>query len=92
MLLLAQCMNFVSTYYKKSHEGLTCEDWEPCSAAQEIFNEYFLRAVKSEVFRTMLSNLKSFSLLLNSAKSGHKRDGKTIVSLGSVMWQEDVVP
>lgn len=35
---------------------------------------------------------RSFSLVLTPDINGNKRDGKTIVSLGSVLYGEDVVP
>nr|XP_042904816.1 RNA polymerase II-associated protein 1 isoform X2 [Parasteatoda tepidariorum] len=92
LTLLASAMNFVSMYYKKSHKGLICDDWMPCSAVKDMFNNFLLPCLHSKVFKNLLDQIESCSLLLSTYESGNKRDGKTLVSLGSVLWEGDVVP
>ncbi|KAF8794743.1 RNA polymerase II-associated protein 1 like protein [Argiope bruennichi] len=92
MLLLSTCMNFISTCYEKLHNELICKAWKPCSETKEVFNSYLLPCIKSKMFKRLLENLRSCSILLNSSQSGNKRDSKTLISLGSILWKEDVVP
>ncbi|CAL1289411.1 unnamed protein product [Larinioides sclopetarius] len=90
MMLLSSCMNFISTCYEITHDELICKVWKPCSEIKEVFNSYLLPCMKSKMFKKLLENLRSCSLLLNSSQSGNKRDSKTIISLGSILWKEDV--
>lgn len=35
---------------------------------------------------------RAYSSLLHSGKSGNYRDSKTILSLGSIRWKDDITP
>ncbi|GIZ04166.1 RNA polymerase II-associated protein 1 [Caerostris extrusa] len=92
MMLLSAVMNFVSMYYEKWHEELICKAKEPCSEVKEAFKNYLVPCIKSKIFKNLLEKLESYSLLLDSNKSGNARDSKTIISLGSILWKNDIVP
>ncbi|XP_054707904.1 RNA polymerase II-associated protein 1-like [Uloborus diversus] len=92
IVVLSACLNFVSALYRLAHEGLVCEVGESCSTARDILNYYLLPCFDSKVLQDLLGKLRSFSLLLSFAQSGNKRDGQTLVSVGSILWKDDVVP
>ncbi|GIY22119.1 RNA polymerase II-associated protein 1 [Caerostris darwini] len=92
MMLLSTVMNFVSMYYEKWHEELISKAKEPCSEVKEVFKNYLVPCIKSKIFKNLLEKLESYSLLLDSNKSGNARDSKTIISLGSILWKNDIVP
>ncbi|KAG8187093.1 hypothetical protein JTE90_023935 [Oedothorax gibbosus] len=92
MMLVSGCMNFVSTYYKEIYIPCISEALKHCPETTDLFQNYLFSCIESEGFKDLLLSIGSSSLLLHSGKSGNYRDSKTIVSLGSILWKDDIIP